>query len=31
MKAKLQKEMKKHGFVDIAPFIRFIIIKFFEK
>lgn len=27
---KLKKEMKNHGFNKVAPFVRFIIIKFFE-
>lgn len=27
---KLKKEMKKHGFTKVAPFVRYIIVKFFE-
>jgi len=28
---KLRKEMKKHGHTNVASYIRFIIIKFFDK
>ena len=31
LKAKMEREMSKHGFTKLAPFIRFIIAKFFEK
>ena len=31
MKIKLEKSMSKHGFSKIAPFIRYIIIKFLEQ
>lgn len=30
MKAKLEKRMSKYGFTKIAPFLRYIIIKFLD-
>jgi len=30
LKKKLEREMKKHGFTKIAPFIRYILLKFLK-